>query len=115
MPTDKAVAGLRRYPTEESDRKQLSVIGVLNELLNQDGDITVSTVSRSAGVSREFIYSHDHLIVAVRKAAERSKQQPLDKPPIRNFGSCVEGIPCRSVELAGPDPKTKETNRGTSG
>ncbi|MCZ9880724.1 DUF6262 family protein [Arthrobacter sp. B2a2-09] len=75
-----APEGLLRYRAEESRRKQESVLRAIRDLMESDGDITISAVSRKAKVSREFIHSHSHLHAAVTQAAKHSKDQKRARP-----------------------------------
>lgn len=73
--SDNAVVGLARYRASESQRKKRNVLIALQDLGDRHGVITIAAVSREAGVSREFIHSHQELHKAVRQAAKHSREQ----------------------------------------
>jgi hypothetical protein len=86
MPAEKAVQALRDHAVQLSQLKQQAVRDAIATLVNSRSPVNVSTVSRTASVSREFIYSHDVLRDAVREAASLSFQ-----PTALSNGTSVEG------------------------
>jgi DNA-binding phage protein len=69
MTTDAAVAALQRNRADTSAAKQRAVLTALDHLAAQGGEMNISTVARAAGVSRQFVYTHDSLREAVARAA----------------------------------------------
>ena len=61
MTSDHSISGLRKHQAEESKRKQTAVLVAIADFQDRGEHITVSSISRAAEVSREFIYSHEHL------------------------------------------------------
>lgn len=75
-------AALQRYRAEQSDRKKLSVLQVLESFAGNDTVLSVASVGRAANVSREFIYSHRDLLAAVKKAcAETNDSKSIGALP----------------------------------
>lgn len=70
MSTDAAVAALQRNRADTSAAKQRAVLTALDHLAAQGGEMNISTVARAAGVSRQFVYTHDSLREAVARAAD---------------------------------------------
>ena len=70
MTTDAAVAALRRNRADTSAAKQQAVLAALDQLTAQGGELNISTVARAAGVSRQFVYTHQALRAAVANAAD---------------------------------------------
>jgi hypothetical protein len=79
MPHNRALEGLRRHTDEKSAAKQEAVFTAIRVRAEAAQPLTVSALARDAGVSREFIYSHDHLLSALREA------QKAPKPPAAAF------------------------------
>lgn len=69
-----AVEALAWYQAENSARKKTSVLAAINECLADNRDITVASVSRAAGVSRQFIHSHEELHEAVKQAEKQVRE-----------------------------------------
>lgn len=72
MRNERAIQALLVHRTEESARKQRDVLESIAALMEQDQRVTIAAVSRAANVSREFIYSHADLRIAVKLAAQNS-------------------------------------------
>lgn len=70
MTTDAAIAALQRNRADTSAAKQQAVLTALDHLTAQGGEVNISTVARAAGVSRQFVYTHQPLREAVAKAAD---------------------------------------------
>jgi DNA gyrase/topoisomerase IV subunit A len=66
------VAALAKHRAEVSAAKHLHVLGALETVASSGDLITVAAVARQAQVSREFIYSHDDLKLAIHNARERA-------------------------------------------
>ncbi|GAA4091917.1 DUF6262 family protein [Nocardioides kongjuensis] len=79
-----AVEALREHRAQESQRKRESVAQAVAEMLTSGGAITVSAVATRAGVSRQFIYSHQDLYQTVQEAtrAPRQRQVPRQQPDV---------------------------------
>jgi hypothetical protein len=73
---DKSISALSQYQKDESARKQKAVLLVIADFQERGENITVSAVSRAAGVSREFIYSHSHLTLTLSQATELARSRP---------------------------------------
>lgn len=69
------VIALRAYRAEQSKLKRQRVVEVIAELRDNGMPVSVTGVARSASVSREFIYSHQDLVTALRRA--QSSTPPL--------------------------------------
>lgn len=69
MATDSAVAALRRARTEDSAKKQNAVLATLDRVVAQGTEVSISTVARESGVSRQFIYTHRPLREAITNAS----------------------------------------------
>jgi hypothetical protein len=78
MTNETAVEALLRNRAETSSAKQNTVLAVIDRLAADGGDLNVSTVAKAAGVSRQFIYTHQPLQEAITKAARTIHEaQPL--------------------------------------
>ena len=78
MTNETAVEALRRNRAETSSAKQNAVLAVIDRLAAEGGDLNVSTVAKTAGVSRQFIYTHQRLQEAINKAAMTIREaQPI--------------------------------------
>lgn len=69
MTTDTAVEALRRNRADTSAAKKQSVLTALDKLRAQGTEVNLSTVARAAGVSRQFLYTHEALRQAISVAA----------------------------------------------
>lgn len=67
---------LRAHRAATSRLKRLSVLASIDELAKGVNSLTVAAVARHAGVSREFIHSHDELLDALRTAAKKQLETP---------------------------------------
>lgn len=74
MPTEKAIQALRDHAIQVSQQKQRVVLEAIATLVNNGLPVNVSAVARTAGVSREFIHSHESLRDAVREADRFSRE-----------------------------------------
>ena len=70
MATEAAVAALRRNRSDTSAAKHQAVLAALDHLSAQGSEMNISTVARAAGVSRQFVYTHQTLREAVAHAAD---------------------------------------------
>lgn len=64
---------LRDHRRAASEQKKDDVGQALLALSARGTAITISSVAREAGVSREFIHSHSHLHAAVQEAARKAR------------------------------------------
>ncbi len=65
--TEKAVDALRRNRAEDSERKRANVAAAIEAATQQRRGASVSAIAKAAGVSRQFIYSHNDLLAAVER------------------------------------------------
>ncbi|MFF2318261.1 DUF6262 family protein [Arthrobacter sp. NPDC058097] len=65
---------LREHRQAMSGQKKEAVGQALLALAGRGAAITISSVAREAGVSREFIHSHPELHIAVKKAARKVRE-----------------------------------------
>ncbi|WP_284750845.1 DUF6262 family protein [Arthrobacter sp. efr-133-R2A-120] len=91
-------AGMISARRKESDRKQAATASTINRLLLNGTLISISSVADDAGVSRNFIYSHDNLLHQLEAArqTQRDASVPRQRPP-------SHGLPGRAnlqLELA---------------
>lgn len=63
------------HRADVSRRKQLDVLAAIDSISRQSSEITVALVASTARVSREFIYSHQHLRAAIQKAVDRAENE----------------------------------------
>lgn len=76
MSSNKSVEALQRHHQQVSQEKQAKVVAAILRFQDQGERITVSAISREAGVSREFIYSHVQLGRALKEAADYVRLRP---------------------------------------
>ncbi len=83
MNTDAAVAALQRNRADASAAKRRAVLTALDHLTAQGCEVNISTVARAAGVSRQFVYTHQALREAVAKTADAVRNdQPSESTRI---------------------------------
>lgn len=68
MTESAGVAALREYSAKRSHAKAAQVVAAIEYHTEAGARISVSSVAKSAGVSREFIYEHKELLAAIRRA-----------------------------------------------
>lgn len=71
--------------------KKLNVLQTIQSFTESGQDITVSSISRSAAVSREFIHSHRELHDAVNKAAKLQRAKENSSAP-QGSGTNTQGL-----------------------
>jgi cell division protein FtsB len=76
-------AGMISARRKESDRKQAATASTINRLLLNGTLISISAVADGAGVSRNFIYSHENLLHQLEAArqTQRDASVPRQRPP----------------------------------
>ena len=103
--SDDSIKALQQARARESGRKKDSVADALRALVDEQGVITVSAVARRAGVSRQFIYSHEELKNMVEVVAVRSSRTSPD----RGWDAMRAGRQSTSTALAARISMQKET------
>jgi hypothetical protein len=83
----------------DSDRKQSATASTINRFLLDGTLISVSAVAQAAGVSRNFIYSHDGLVHQL-EAARHSQADLGDVPGQRQPSQGAPGRAALVTELA---------------
>lgn len=92
MATNGSAEALRNYRAAVSLQKQRDVLRAVQDLAAKTrSSISVSSVSRAAGVSREFIHSHEHLREAVRQAANLARETE-DSPARLKAAETTQGL-----------------------
>jgi len=92
MPTEKAIHALRDHVARVSQQKQQAVLEAIAALVNKSQAINISSVARTAGVSREFIHSHEFLRDAVKEADRRSHDKTAPSATGVVDGHIVAGL-----------------------
>jgi len=80
--SDEALAGLRQHQADRSSAKHSAVLTAIVSAGGWDVPVTIASIAREAGVSREFIHSHADLHAAVfaRKAELKRKAEDRGRP-----------------------------------
>lgn len=79
------VEGLQEYGKVRTALSEKKVLAALNDLRKSSEDITVAKVAKTAGVSLNFIYSHEDILNTVKKytvPSGRKKQQTQDSKDV---------------------------------
>lgn len=79
MTPDTAVDALRRNRADASTAKQQAVLAALDRLCAAGHEVNISTVARAAGVSRQFLYTHEALRQAVASATPTGSKGQHDE------------------------------------
>lgn len=79
MTPDTALDALRRNRAEASTAKQQAVLAALDRLCADGNEVNISTVARAAGVSRQFLYTHEALRQAVAGATPTGRAELHDE------------------------------------
>ena len=79
MTPDTALDALRRNRAEASTAKQQAVLAALDRLCADGNEVNISTVARAAGVSRQFLYTHEALRQAVASATPTGSKGQHDE------------------------------------
>jgi hypothetical protein len=77
--TQASLDALAAYTRKRSDTVRARIEKALRDMRRQKVDITISSVSRRAGVTRRSIYRHDDLVARIR--AHRRITAADDPPP----------------------------------
>jgi hypothetical protein len=77
--TQASIDALAAHTRKRRDTVRARIEKALRELRKQNADITISSVSRRAGVTRKSIYQHDDLVALIR--AHRPVAAVPDDPP----------------------------------
>ena len=81
----KNITGLQEYGKVRTELSEKKVFAALNTLRKNNEKITVAKVAKTAGVSPNFIYSHEDILKSVKKYAEPSgfkKKQTQDSKDV---------------------------------
>lgn len=93
-----AHAGMVSARREESDRKQAATASTINEFLLNGTPVSISAIADDAGVSRNFIYSHESLLHQLEAA--RQTQTHAAVPGQRKPRNGAPGRSALQTELA---------------
>ena len=69
---NKNISGLENYRKEMAEKKRNSVIKAVNFLYEMNEVVNFRSVSKKAGVSRKYLYSHNDLSALIRQHNESS-------------------------------------------
>ncbi len=77
--TQASLDALAAHTRKRSDTVRTRIEKALRDMRKQNAAITISSVSRRAGVTRKSIYRHDDLVARIR--AHRPVEAVTDDPP----------------------------------
>lgn len=81
MPTrEERQATLRVANQRRQERKRAAVDDALRSMLRRNEPVSVAAVAKKAGVSRNFLYSHEELLRRVGEAGSSRMAQPSARP-----------------------------------
>ena len=71
------VNGLKEYGSYRTEETRKKVLNALNHMRNNNIPIRVSSVAKEAGISPNFIYTHDDVLKTVRKYSPASGRKTI--------------------------------------
>ena len=71
------VNGLKEYGVHRTEESRKKVLDTINRMRKEQSIITIASVAREAGVSPNFIYSHDDLKKTIRKYSPASGRKTI--------------------------------------
>lgn len=71
------VTGLKEYGARRTEESHKKVLNAINHMRKEHISITIASVAREAGVSPNFIYTHNDLLQTIRKYSPASGRKTI--------------------------------------